>query len=93
MEIVSEILNFKDPLAFGALNFSARPQPNRLFRQTFKQYGYLFLVIVTIHLFATISQVDYKEKAAAGGQFPRSFARRDIGASDRDILISRRIGW
>ncbi|XP_044163140.1 polyribonucleotide nucleotidyltransferase 1, mitochondrial-like [Acropora millepora] len=36
-------------------------------------------------------QVDYKEKAAAGGQFPRSFARRDIGASDRDILISRRI--
>lgn len=35
--------------------------------------------------------VDYKEKAAAGGQFPRSFSRRDGGLSERDILISRRI--
>ena len=37
-------------------------------------------------------QVDYKEKAAAVGQFPRSFQRRDIGITDREILISRRIG-
>lgn len=38
------------------------------------------------------TQVDYKEKAAAGGQFPRSFSRRDGGLSERDILISRHIG-
>ncbi|XP_068682659.1 polyribonucleotide nucleotidyltransferase 1, mitochondrial-like isoform X1 [Montipora foliosa] len=35
--------------------------------------------------------VDYKEKAAAGGQFPRTFSRRDVGLPERDILISRRI--
>ena len=37
-------------------------------------------------------QVDYKEKAAAGGQFPRNYQRRDLGITEREILISRRIG-
>ncbi|XP_073249261.1 polyribonucleotide nucleotidyltransferase 1, mitochondrial-like [Porites lutea] len=35
--------------------------------------------------------VDYKEKAAAGGQFPRNYQRRDLGITEREILISRRI--
>ena len=38
------------------------------------------------------AQVDYKEKASAGGQFPRNRQRRDIGITEREILISRRIG-
>ena len=40
----------------------------------------------------SLFQVDYKEKAAAGGQFPRNYQRRDLGITEREILISRRIG-
>ncbi|XP_078350537.1 polyribonucleotide nucleotidyltransferase 1, mitochondrial-like [Oculina patagonica] len=35
--------------------------------------------------------VDYKEKSAAGGQIPKTFLRKDIGTSERETLISRRI--
>ncbi|KAJ7365410.1 hypothetical protein OS493_005517 [Desmophyllum pertusum] len=35
--------------------------------------------------------VDYKEKSAAGGHIPRTFLRKDIGTSERETIISRRI--
>lgn len=37
-------------------------------------------------------QVDYKEKAAAGGQIPKNFFRKDARMSDRETLVSRRMG-
>ena len=37
-------------------------------------------------------KVDYKEKAAAGGQIPRNFFRKDARMSDRETLVSRRMG-
>ena len=38
------------------------------------------------------AQVDYKEKAAAGGQIPRNFFRKDARMSERETLVSRRMG-
>lgn len=37
-------------------------------------------------------QVDYKEKAAAGGQIPKTFFRKDVILSERETIVSRRIG-
>ena len=37
-------------------------------------------------------QVDYREKAAAGGQIPKNFFRKDSRLSDRETLVSRRMG-
>ncbi|KAJ7365412.1 Polyribonucleotide nucleotidyltransferase 1, mitochondrial [Desmophyllum pertusum] len=39
----------------------------------------------------TTGKVDYKEKSAAGGHIPRTFLRKDIGTSERETIISRRI--
>ncbi len=33
--------------------------------------------------------VDYRQKAAAAGRIPTNFLRREMGASDREILTSR----
>lgn len=35
--------------------------------------------------------VDYRQKAAAAGRIPTNFLRREIGASEREILIGRMI--
>nr|XP_058965409.1 polyribonucleotide nucleotidyltransferase 1, mitochondrial-like [Pocillopora verrucosa] len=36
-------------------------------------------------------KVDYKEKAAAGGQIPKTFFRKDVILSERETIVSRRI--
>ena len=40
----------------------------------------------------TYAQVNYREKAAAGGQIPKGFFRKDAKMSDRETLVSRRMG-
>ncbi|CAG2240687.1 PNPT1 [Mytilus edulis] len=36
--------------------------------------------------------VDYRQKAASAGRIPTNFLRRELGASDKEILTSRLIG-
>ena len=36
--------------------------------------------------------VEYLQKASAAGRIPNTFARRDFGASNQEILIARMIG-
>ena len=36
--------------------------------------------------------MDYRQKAAAAGRIPTNYLRREIGASDKEILTSRMIG-
>lgn len=35
--------------------------------------------------------VDYRQKAAAAGRIPTNFLRRELGASEKEILTSRMI--
>ena len=37
-------------------------------------------------------QVDYRQKAAAAGRIPTNHLRRELGATDQEILTSRMIG-
>lgn len=45
-----------------------------------------------IFFFFILSQVDYRQKAAAAGRIPTNYLRREIGSSDKEILTSRVIG-
>ena len=35
--------------------------------------------------------VDYRQKAAAAGRIPTNFLRRELGATEKEILVSRMI--
>ena len=37
-------------------------------------------------------QVDYRQKAAAAGRIPTNYLRRELGPTEKEILISRLIG-
>ena len=44
------------------------------------------------HIITFISQVDFRQKAAAAGRIPTNFLRRELGPSEKEILSGRMIG-
>ena len=43
-------------------------------------------------LMLSVSQVDYRERAAAMGRIPQNFFRRELRPKDSETIISRLIG-
>ena len=41
--------------------------------------------------FANLKKIDFRQKAAAAGRIPTNYLRREMGASEREILVGRMI--
>ena len=56
-------------------------------KKIFKNFFLLFFCFVWLFCFT----VDYLHKASASGRIPSNFLRRDLGASNYEILVARMI--